>query len=265
MGTQESNELTPNIKKNTTCSSSAGLALQGKDGRDGRDGIAGPPGRDGRDGRDGKDGKDGLHGGKGDRGEIGVTGPAGGPGPRGPPGPGNGGLVYTRWGKTSCSNVSGAQLVYSGRVGKAQYNRGGGGNYQCMPNDPEYSTYKSGVQGHSYVMGVEYDFPVKSSADNFDASCAVCHVPTRGAVMMIPAKLTCPTSWTKEYSGYLMSSYYTRKSATFECVDSSFEPIPGSGADTNPGIFYHVEAVCNGLSCPPYVAEKELTCVICTK
>ena len=31
------------------------------------------------------------------------------------------------------------------------------------------------------------------------------------------------------------------------------------------GLLYHVEASCNGLPCPPYVAEKELTCAVCTK
>ena len=82
---------------------------------------------------------------------------------------------------------------------------------------------------------------------------------------MIPAKLTCPTSWTKEYSGFLMSSYDIRKSAMFECIDSSFEAIPGSEASTDGGVLYHVEAVCNGLSCPPYDAEKELTCIVCSK
>ena len=51
----------------------------------------------------------------------------------------------------------------------------------------------------------------------------------------------------------------------FECIDGNPETIPGSAADTNGALFYHVEADCNGLPCGPYVAEKEITCVICTK
>ena len=62
----------------------------------------------GRDGRDGRDGVPGSRGSQGQRGEQGVTGP---------PGPRNGGVVYTRWGKSSCPNVSGTTLVYAGRVG----------------------------------------------------------------------------------------------------------------------------------------------------
>ena len=48
----------------------------------------------------------------------------------GAPGPRNGGVVYTRWGKTSCPNVSGTQLVYAGRAGGSWYaHTGGGTNY----------------------------------------------------------------------------------------------------------------------------------------
>ena len=56
----------------------------------------------GRDGRDGRDGVPGPRGPQGQKGEQGVAGP---------PGPRNGGVVYTRWGKTSCSNITGTELV----------------------------------------------------------------------------------------------------------------------------------------------------------
>ena len=50
-----------------------------------------------------------------------------------------------------------------------------------------------------------------------------------------------------------------------ECVDKDSESIPGSAANTNGALFYHMEATCNGIPCPPYNPEKELTCAICTK
>ena len=75
----------------------------------------------GRDGRDGRDGVPGPRGPQGQRGEQGVAGP---------PGPRNGGVVYTRWGKTSCPNVTGTELVYAGRAGGSWYRHmGGGANY----------------------------------------------------------------------------------------------------------------------------------------
>ena len=101
---------------------------------------------------------------------------------------------------------------------------------------------------------------------NHNVPCAVCLATTRVAVVMIPAKLTCPTGWTKEYNGYLMSAYYSHESAsTFECIDHDAEAVPGTEANTDGGMFLHVEAVCNyGLPCDPYDPEKELTCVVCT-
>ena len=82
---------------------------------------------------------------------------------------------------------------------------------------------------------------------------------------MVPAKLTCPTGWTREYSGYLMTEYYAYSIATFECVDRNAESLPGGHANTDGGLFYQVEATCNGFQCPPYDPQKELTCAVCTK
>ena len=88
---------------------------------------------------------------------------------------------------------------------------------------------------------------------------------------MIPAKTTCPTSWTQEYYGYLMSSYYGHPRTMFECVDSDAESVPGSAASTNGALFYFVESTCNGIVCPPsqssrkYAAGRELACTVCTK
>ena len=97
----------------------------------------------GRDGRDGRDGVPGPRGPQGQRGEQGVAGP---------PGPRNGGVVYTRWGKTSCPNDTGTELVYAGRAGGShQMSTGGGANYLCMPNDPDYLGHQSGVQWWSFV------------------------------------------------------------------------------------------------------------------
>jgi len=219
-------------------------------------------GRDGRDGRDGMPGPRGPQGQKGD------------PGAAGPPGPRSGGVVYTRWGKTSCPNVSGTELVYAGRAGGSEHrHRGGAVNYLCMPDDPDYLRYQPGIQGYNYVYGAEYETvyygagPL-SAVFQQNVPCAVCYASTRAAVMMIPAKTRCPLLWTLEYSGYLMSSsrhlshiYRTM----YECVDKNPDSVPGSAPDTNGALFYHVEASCNGMACPPYDPQKELTCAVCTK
>ena len=142
---------------------------------------------------------------------------------------------------------------------------GSGANYLCMPPDPQYTLrYYNGVQGQvTHVYGTEYESPLQGT-DNHNVPCAVCLATPRETVLMIPAKTTCPASWTTEYTGYLMSEHHTYHRTMYECVDKSQESVPGSQADTNGALFFHVEAKCNGLQCPPYVPEKELTCVVCT-
>ena len=215
----------------------------------------------------GRDGLPGVRGEKGERGEEGEVGPPG------PPGPASGGVLYTRWGKSSCPNTPGTELVYAGRAGGTWYSQeGGGANYLCMPEDPQYDSslsYQAGVRDYARVHGAEYQEPVRGS-HNHNVPCAVCFVSTRESVLMIPAKSSCPSSWTREYYGYLMTEYKGTSSnirgrTMFECVDKDQESIPGSAANGNGAQFFHVEASCNGLPCPPYNEHQELNCVVCTK
>ena len=66
--------------------------------------------------------------------------------------------MYTRWGRTTCPNTTGTQLLYAGRVAGSHYTeKGGGANYLCLPEQPQYSTYTAGVQvGRAYLYGAEY-------------------------------------------------------------------------------------------------------------
>ena len=224
-------------------------------GRDGRDGLPGSPGLPGRDGQ---------------KGDPGLRGPPGPPGQAGTSATSSSGVVYTRWGKRSCP--TGTALVYSGRVGGSWCcGHGGAANYLCMPDDPDYGTYTPGVQGWGHIYGTEYETSSSplSAVYNHNAPCAVCHASTRTIVLMIPAKNRCPSSWTLEYSGYLMSatskSGYQDRRTMFECVDGNPDTVPGSAANTHGAVFYPVEATCNGMACPPYDPQKELTCAVCTK
>ena len=216
--------------------------------------MPGTPGAPGRDGRDGD---------KGVKGDLGVEGPAG------PPGPVGGGTVYIRWGRTTCPSVTGTELVYEGIAAGTHYNqKGGGSNRLCVSKVPKYSNYYPGVQGSSLLHGSEYQFEGGSPLPNVhqhNAPCAVCYVRTRSVVYVVPARDDCPSGWTLEYKGYLMAEHQGHHRTTFECVDKDPESIPGSAADTNGALFYHVEATCNGLPCPPFNTQKELTCAVCTK
>ena len=184
-----------------------------------------------------------------------------------------GGVVYTRWGRYTCSSTTGAQLLYAGRAAGSFFTeQGGGANYLCLPEQPQYSNYTAGTQGgRAFLYGAEYqtagyDNGPLHSVYQHNVPCAVCYTSVRETVVMIPAQLSCPSSWTREYYGYLMTTRNDFHGRTmFECVDHSPQSVPGSIADTNGALFYHVEVKCNGIPCPPYDTQKEVTCVVCTK
>ena len=237
--------------------------LRGRDGRDGRDGMPGATGPGGAKGERGDPG-----GPQGPRGLTGAVGTPGAIGPAGPPGPRSGGVTYVRWGKSSCPSVTGTELVYAGRAAGTFYNKpGGGSNYLCLPDVPEYTLrYTPGSQSYSEIHGAEYEGPIAGTYEH-NVPCAVCSASTRVGVLMIPARTSCPTGWTREYYGYLMSTHQQNNHyrTSFECVDKDQDSVPGSQANTNGAVFYHVEANCNGIPCPPYNNYKELNCVVCTK
>ena len=221
-------------------------------------------GRDGRDGLPGRDGEDG------EPGEQGEQGPPGPQGAQGPPGPRSAGVTYIRWGKSSCPDTNDTQLVYAGRAGGTFYSsQGGGAEKLCLPLDPDYisDSRSTSVSSYSTLYGAEYEThngPHHNLRDH-NVPCAVCYASTRAAMIMVPAKTECPSSWTREYYGYLMTEHSTHRRSSFDCVDVNPDTVSGGGGSTNGALFYHVTATCNGLQCPPYVVNKVVTCAVCTK
>ena len=149
---------------------------------------------------------------------------------------------------------------------------GGGSQYLCLPRNPKYDKYQNGHQSAGYVYGTEYEVsqyngnPFPRNLHDHDAPCAVCFVQSRGSMLMMPARNDCPSGWTEEYHGYLMTEHYGHKhSREFICVDGNPEYVHGSKRDNNGALLYPVEGVCGSLPCLPYVAGRELTCAVCTK
>ena len=109
---------------------------------------------------------------------MGQRGEKGEQGKKGPPGPPRGGVVYTHWGKDSCSNITtGTTVLYEGRVVSEYHDTyGGRANYICLPQeDPEYlsTTYKD---SQTFLYGTEYKSPIiRSVSQNDNVPCAVCY------------------------------------------------------------------------------------------
>ena len=106
-------------------------------------------------------------------------------------------------------------------MGKAHSSEPGGADYQCLPEDPLYVNYVDGYQyngeGRGFMHGVEYmsgdaiydmDNLGDSTFTYNNVPCAVCHIDNHTSVLMIPARDRCPTGWTEQYWGYLVTEQY---------------------------------------------------------
>ena len=102
--------------------------------------------------------------------------------------------------------------VYTGRAGGTFYNiQGGGAEKLCLPLDPDYIDSPTSISAPHYatIQGAEYETvscPLHSVHDH-NVPCTVCYASIRAAMIMVPAKTQCPSSWTREYYGYLAIEY----------------------------------------------------------
>ena len=267
---------------------------RGAQGLKGASGPVGPKGERGPTGPLGPTGAKGARGSTGSQGSRGSTGQKGATGSRGPPGPrGLGlkgqkgerglcplpecrnncdqfpcyarrkretntretikfevpGVVFTRWGESSCPENT-TKLIYSGMMAS-----GTSGNYLCLPFYKEF--------------GDEYDQEFSKSATLYtsDVPCSVCLALEQSTVLTIPAKVTCPPGWTREYSGFLTISSTTNV-GQYYCIAGNSKVKSGLHSDTQRGNnskvwFNHVKVNCSSSSAKD--CNKALKCVVCTR
>ncbi|WAR10153.1 hypothetical protein MAR_035229, partial [Mya arenaria] len=100
-----------------------------------------------------------------------------------------------------------------------------------------------------------------SNIEQGEAPCAICKV-IRGTLIMIPGRKDCYPGWTKEYSGYLVGGYPGYgDSSELVYLDRRPEVLLDDGKFQSEKELFFVEAHCNGgLTCPPYVNGRELSC-----
>jgi len=192
-----------------------------------------------------------------------------------------GGTVYTRWGRSTCPD--GVTAVYKGQMAGAWYNQvGGGANYLCLPETPQWGATVAGLQYSAWVYGVEYETHTgynfdgspfswansKGSLYNQEAPCVVCFNPSKNHQLMVPARVNCSTDgWNTEYVGYLVANWYGHRRSEFICMDGAPEILDGSKpSDENGMIVVPVQTDCayNNI-CPPYASGSEFACAVCSK
>ncbi|XP_070176839.1 uncharacterized protein [Littorina saxatilis] len=170
------------------------------------------------------------------------------------------GSSFIRWGRKSCPNTT--TLVYSGVAGGKLHNeKGSGTNTLCLTRTPQFdNTAKPPYYG--YLYGAEYE-SIPGHHDH-DVPCSVCLAP-QSTTIMVPATLTCPPGWTPHYTGHLVSQYQNNYATEYVCLDGNPEDDSSGARDDNGLGFFYVVTVCGSLPCPPYINDKVVTCVVCSK
>lgn len=179
--------------------------------------------------------------------------------------------TFTQWGRNDCPATS--SLVYAGYAAGAHYTHGGSGsNTVCLTKTPDWTGATVNDANHDLglIYGVEWEVNTNNvtqltSAHDYDAECAVCIVSGASVTLMIPGATVCPSSqgWTRQYWGYLMSNHYTQVKSEFICCANN-PMLTGSNANSNGSLWYSVEAEIGSLRAP-YIQNREVTCVVCTK
>ena len=151
---------------------------------------------------------------------------------------------------------------------------GSGLNTLCLPHnpDPTPSDYPRAFQASpafGSLYGAEYQFSYRNIAIDDDVPCASCLLTHASSVIMIPAKTTCPTGWTVQYSGVLTAdaNWPDHTGREFLCVDGNPEYMTEGARmkDYNGHLFFPVRAVCGSLPCPPYSNQQLVSCAVCSK
>ncbi|VDI44163.1 Hypothetical predicted protein [Mytilus galloprovincialis] len=178
------------------------------------------------------------------------------------------GSTYIRWGRKQCSGLH-TEIMYTGFASGQDYHRsnyyGGPANMLCLPNNPELNN-RTGTS-YSFLSGTEYEngnFFVNGAA-NEDVPCALCRSVNTSTSIMIPGRESCDSGWKLEYHGILASGHYGNKPSSYICLDSHPEFLQAGEDDKNGHLLYATQTNCGSLACPPYVNNKAINCVVCSR
>ena len=182
----------------------------------------------------------------------------------------NEGSAYIRWGSKQCP--SGCTLLYSGQAaGSSHSETGSGANPLCLTLTPVYADHNDRDQSSAKIYGVNFKVSSSivaaySSVQNHVMPCSVCYRPERQSNVLVVGQDSCPTSWSLEYSGYLLGGHYSHQKSNWICSDASPDSL--SSSSYSQGIWYSTEVECGSLKCKTerkgYLQNREVTCTVCS-
>ncbi|KAL8562282.1 hypothetical protein ACOMHN_037238 [Nucella lapillus] len=170
--------------------------------------------------------------------------------------------TFIRWGRKTCNNAS--HLVYSGVAGGSWFaHPGAAANPLCLSMTPQFDDTRASPHSYASLYGAEYQyFP---NHHDHDVPCSVCRVP-QSTTIMIPATRACPKGWTTQYTGHLSAGRNIHKAASqYVCMDRDPENTSSGHRNDDGYLFHYTLTRCGSLPCPPYVHNKVVLCVICSK
>lgn len=154
-------------------------------------------------------------------------------------------------------------------AGSSTSSVGHGANYQCLPTAPVYgnfNTTENDARSAISVATIKDDTNVIDSAlDSQVLQCSYCQTLSAFVVRMLVGTKSCPTGWTAEYTGYLISSKEesSRCSMGYACLASSPNTLANSDT-TGTSEVYLVEQECGALPCGTYTNYEEVACTVCS-
>eukprot|EP00164_Ancoracysta_twista_P001878 GFYU01002467.1.p1 GENE.GFYU01002467.1~~GFYU01002467.1.p1 ORF type:complete len:957 (-),score=279.64 GFYU01002467.1:133-3003(-) len=176
------------------------------------------------------------------------------------------GQVYTNWGSQKCPST--AEKVYEGMVGASYHGHVGGGyNYLCMQDNPEYGEHNNGNQDGALIYRMEYFLSGHGLGrllhlDRQEVPCSLCMRKNAIATRMIPGVQECPPGWRLDYAGYLFSNHYVHQKGEHVCVTRDAEGHGSSRHHTHHGLMYPVET---GENLPKWREHEEIGCAVCSQ
>lgn len=147
---------------------------------------------------------------------------------------------------------------------------GNGANYQCLPTSPVYDAFNTSANANRAGISVATlatDGSVLASNLNEKIiQCSMCQTITANTVTMLIGNNTCPSSWTTEYTGYLVSEQETsgRTGKGYACLKENPDLIDNSSGKTNTATVNLVEHECGALPCGTYTNYQEVACIVCS-
>uniref|UniRef100_A0A2L2XXL2 Uncharacterized protein n=1 Tax=Parasteatoda tepidariorum TaxID=114398 RepID=A0A2L2XXL2_PARTP len=189
---------------------------------------------------------------------------------------GTGTGTYIRWGTKSCPETP---MIYQLSTGfmSATTNRGtgGGSDYLCLPDEPEFKDQDPsfGSDSSTHVAGTKYGLMDEHPFEEHDVRsyfgrgvpCSTCHLTNRTLIHVFPAADECPEDWITEYSGYLMSG--SNLPGTHICMDEKPESYEQNTEEQQSHTLsiVHVSEIEGGLPKPPYRGKAAVQCIVCSK